>query len=104
MTAGVDCTMIENESRTAPGRCVLLGPLSLLALQKKTWSPLLVKQGHKLRTREKREFKRQIADEVCRYLRERCQGGSQPPPQVELTPVLESLQAISAGFAESVRA
>lgn len=28
-----------------------------------------VKQGHKLRTKEKREFNRQFADEVCRYLR-----------------------------------
>jgi uncharacterized protein VirK/YbjX len=67
-------------------------------------SLMLVKQGHKLRTREKREFKRQIADEVCQHLRDRCQGGSQPPPLVELTPVLEGLQAISAGFAESVQA
>ncbi len=34
----------------------------------------LVKQGHKLRTREKREFKRQIAVEVTRLLRECSRG------------------------------
>jgi uncharacterized protein VirK/YbjX len=30
----------------------------------------LIKQGHKLRTKEKRAFKRQVADDVCRLIRD----------------------------------
>jgi uncharacterized protein VirK/YbjX len=46
----------------------------------------LVKQGHKLRTREKREFKREIANAVCRLLEESCRGNSRPLYPVRLLP------------------
>lgn len=53
-----------------------------------------IKRGHKLRTKEKRAFKRQIAEDVCRQLRERLTGrGTESlcaERTVELAAVLES--------------
>jgi hypothetical protein len=48
---------------------------------------VLVKPGHKLRTREKRVFKREIANAVCRLLEESCRGNSRLIPPVRLSPV-----------------
>jgi uncharacterized protein VirK/YbjX len=46
-----------------------------------------VKPGHKLRTREKRVFKREIASAVCRLLEQSCRGNSRLLYPIRMSPV-----------------
>lgn len=63
--------------------------LSAIPLKEK---PLpLIKQGHRLRTREKREFKREIADRVSQRLSEACHDNFRPMRPIQLVPVPEGI-------------
>jgi uncharacterized protein len=48
---------------------------------------MLVKQGHKLRTREKREFKREIRDQVSELLSANCRGKNPPVRLLRMAPL-----------------
>lgn len=52
---------------------------------------LFVKQGHKLRTREKREFKRAIAEQVSERIGENCRGHFRPLRHIHLAAIPESV-------------
>jgi len=60
-----------------------------------------IKQGHKLRTREKRIFKRQVAEEVSNLLRELCQGEQHAIPELHSAPAPAILGHRSAQVLES---
>jgi len=67
--------------------------LSAIPLEEKPLT--LIKQGHKLRTREKREFKRKITNQVCDLLRERSLFGSESTQSTELRHAANSLQDLN---------
>ena len=52
---------------------------------------VLIKQGHKLRTREKREFKREISDKVNELLRANCRGKNPPVQLLRMLPMSEGI-------------
>ena len=51
----------------------------------------LIKQGHKLRTRAKREFKREISDKVSELLSAHCHGKNSPVPLLRMASLPESV-------------
>jgi uncharacterized protein VirK/YbjX len=52
---------------------------------------VLIKQGHKLRTREKREFKRKITDKVCEMLSANYHGKNAPVRLLRMAPLSETI-------------